>query len=97
MSEYFLRLDPNNYNSELEYLLDNDIFKFEDYKEDFETVKDFYKYMIPQKWTYTARKCYKIGCICSKCYEVPDDLKSESKMKFAVIKLVEKYGKPKKE
>ena len=52
MSEHFLRLDPNNYNSELEYLLDNDIFKLEDYKEffesckmskeDFETVKDFY-------------------------------------------------------
>jgi 5-methylcytosine-specific restriction endonuclease McrBC GTP-binding regulatory subunit McrB len=52
MSEYFLRLDPNNYNSELEYLLDNDIFKLEDYKEfytsgkmskeDFETVKDYY-------------------------------------------------------
>lgn len=73
------------------------VSKDEDYKEDFEIVKDFYKYMIPQKWTYTARKCYKIGCICSKCYEVPDDLKSECKMKFAVIKLVEKYGKPKKE
>ena len=52
MSEYFLRLDPNNYNSELEYLLDNDIFKLEDYKEffesgkitkeDFEKVKDYY-------------------------------------------------------
>lgn len=50
MSEHFLRLDPNNYNTELEYLLDNDIFKFEDYKEfytsgkmskeDFEIVKD---------------------------------------------------------
>lgn len=52
MSEYFLRLDLNNYNSELEDLLDNDIFKLEDYKEffasgkmskeDFEIVKDFY-------------------------------------------------------
>ena len=52
MSEHFLKLDPNNYNTELEYLLDNDIFNFEDYKEfytsgkiskeDFETVKDFY-------------------------------------------------------
>ena len=52
MSEYFLRLDPNNYNTELEYLLDNDIFKFEYYKEffesgkmskeDFEIVKEWY-------------------------------------------------------
>jgi hypothetical protein len=52
MSEYFLRLDPNNYNTELEYLLYNDVFKFEDYKEfyecnkmsekDWETVKDYY-------------------------------------------------------
>lgn len=52
MSEYFLKLDPNNYNTELEYLLDNDIFKLEDYKEffesgkmsieDFEIVKDYY-------------------------------------------------------
>ena len=51
----------------------------------------------PRHWTYTARKCYKIECMCSKCDEVPDDLKSKCKMKFAVIKLVEKYGKPKKE
>ena len=52
MSEYFFKLDPNNYNTELEYLLDNDIFKLEDYKEffesgkmskeDFEIVKDYY-------------------------------------------------------
>lgn len=52
MSEHFLRLDPNNYNTELEYLLDNEIFKLEDYKElytsgkmskeDFEIVKDYY-------------------------------------------------------
>ena len=51
----------------------------------------------PRHWTYTARKCYKIGCICSKCDAVPDDLKVKCKMKFAVIKLVEKYGKPIKE
>ena len=51
----------------------------------------------PRNWTYTARKCYKIGCMCSKCDEVPDDLKVKCKMKIAVIKLVEKYGKPTKE
>ena len=53
MSEYFLKLDPNNYDTELDYLLDNNIFEFDDYKsffengkmskEDFEKVKDFYK------------------------------------------------------
>ena len=52
LSEYFLKLDPNNYDTELDYLLDNRIFEFEDYKsfffffflskEDFEKVKDFY-------------------------------------------------------
>ena len=52
MSEHFLKLDPNNYDTELDYLLDNHIFEFEDYKsffffvqmskEDFEKVKDFY-------------------------------------------------------
>ena len=52
MSEYFLKLDPNNYDTELDYLLDNHIFKFEDYKsffesgkiskKDFEKVKVFY-------------------------------------------------------
>lgn len=52
MSEHFLRLDPSNYNTELEYLLYNDVFKFEDYKEfyecnkmsekDWEIVKDYY-------------------------------------------------------
>ena len=53
MSEYFLKLDPNNYDTEFDYLLDNNIFEFDDYKaffengkiskEDFEKVKDFYK------------------------------------------------------
>lgn len=53
MSEYFLKLGPNNYDTELDYLLDNHIFEFDDYeaffesskisKEDFEKVKDFYK------------------------------------------------------
>ena len=52
MSEYFLKLDPNNYDTELDYLLDNEIFSFEEFKilyqngkinkEDFEKVKDFY-------------------------------------------------------
>ena len=52
MSEYFLKLDPNNYNTELDCLLDNRIFEFEDYKsffesgkiskEDFKKVRGFY-------------------------------------------------------
>ena len=107
MSEHFLKLDPNNYDTEFDYLLNNGIFSFDEFKslyqegkitnEDFEKVKDFYKQMIPRYWTYTARKCYKIGCICSKCDAVPDDIKLKCKMKFAVIKLVKKYGRPTKE
>ena len=52
MSEHFLKLDPNNYDTELDYLLDNGIFSFDEFKslyqegkitnEDFEKVKDFY-------------------------------------------------------
>ena len=52
MSEYLLKLDPNNYDTELDYLLDNCIFEFDDYKsffesgkmskEDFEKVRGFY-------------------------------------------------------
>ena len=51
----------------------------------------------PQHWTYTARKCYKIGCVCSKCDEVPDDIKKQCKMKYSVIKLVRNIGKPKEQ
>lgn len=53
MSEYFLKLDPNNYNSELEYLLDSDTYTFQDYQEfycegllnnkEWEKVKDYYE------------------------------------------------------
>ena len=46
------KLDVNNYNTELEFLLDNNIFKFEDYeefynsgkmtKDEWEMVRGFY-------------------------------------------------------
>lgn len=52
MSEYFLRLDPYNYDDELDYMLDNNIFNFQDYKqmyenkaintEQFERIKEYY-------------------------------------------------------
>ena len=52
MSEYFLKLDPNNYDTELDYLLDTEIFSFDGFKilyqngkiskKDFEKVKVFY-------------------------------------------------------
>ena len=32
MSEYFLKLDSNNYDTELDYLLDNEIFSFDEFK-----------------------------------------------------------------
>ena len=51
----------------------------------------------PRRWTYGAVECYKIGCMCSRCNEVPDDVKKHCKMKFAVIELVKKYGRPTKE
>lgn len=52
MSEYFLRLDPYNYDTELDYLLANDIYTFDDYKnfyqnykitkDEFEKIKEYY-------------------------------------------------------
>ena len=52
MSECFLKLDPNNYDTELDYLLDNGIFSFGEFKslyqdgkitnEEWIKVKDFY-------------------------------------------------------
>lgn len=32
MSEYFERLDTNNYNTEFEYVLYNDLLKYRDWK-----------------------------------------------------------------
>lgn len=32
MSEHFLKLDTNNYDTEFDYLLNDDIYNFEDYK-----------------------------------------------------------------
>ena len=52
MSEYFLRLDPNNSNNEFDYLLGHRIFDLADFEEfykngriskrEWERVKDYY-------------------------------------------------------
>ena len=47
-----------------------------------------------RKWTASAIYCYKIGCNCSKCY-IPDIMETHCMMKFCVIELVKKFGKPK--
>lgn len=47
------------------------------------------------RWTKTAIECYKIGANCSKCKEVPEDLKTKCRMKKVILFLVRKYGKPK--
>ena len=53
MSEYFLKLDTNNYDTELDYLLKNDIYTFKEYKSFFENGKmskeDF---KIVKEWFY---------------------------------------------
>ena len=51
-------------------------------------------------WTPTAIKCYGIGCNCSKCrlIDEPESInKSNCCMKFIVIKLIKKFGKPKED
>lgn len=52
MSEYFLKLDSNNYDTELDYLLDNGIFSLDEFKslyqegklsdEEWEKIEDYY-------------------------------------------------------
>ena len=51
----------------------------------------------PQRWTYTAKKCYNIGCVCYKCDAVPDDIKAKCRMKYSVIQLVRNIGRPKEQ
>lgn len=48
---------------------------------------------ILEKWTPQAINCYKIGCNCKLC-EIANIIEEKCKMKYIVIKLVEKYGAP---
>ena len=51
MSEYFLRLDPNNYDNKILYLLENNIFSLQEFnilyksgkinKKDWQVIKDY--------------------------------------------------------
>lgn len=47
------------------------------------------------KWTRSSKECYKNGLMCYKCRTLPNDLKSECKMKPVVLELVRLYGRPK--
>lgn len=52
MSEHFLKLDTNNYDTELDYLLDNNFFSFDEFKslyqkgkvtnEEWERIREYY-------------------------------------------------------
>lgn len=46
-----------------------------------------------KKWTQSAIDCYFLGCVCHKCsvYEI---LGKRCKMKYVVLELVKKFGKP---
>lgn len=48
-----------------------------------------------RRWTRSAIECYKIGCVCSKCY-IPKLLESLKKcnMKPYVLESVKIFGKP---
>jgi hypothetical protein len=48
-------------------------------------------------WTNAAIDCYKRGCVCSGCYfeNFFTDEHQKCQMKFAVIELVKKFGRPK--
>ena len=48
-----------------------------------------------KKWTNASIDCYERQCKCEGCY-YQESLASKCKMKNSVIKLVEKFGAPKK-
>lgn len=50
--------------------------------------------MCGRRWSYTAIKCYMIGCNCSVCSSVPKWFKSQCQMKRSVKGLVKKIGVP---
>ena len=51
-----------------------------------------------ERWSYSARECYRIGCNCSKCrIKEFRELKIKCQMKQYVLELVKKFGAPKDE
>lgn len=49
---------------------------------------------IYRHWTISAKQCYLIGANCDKCKIVPNDIKKICRMKYAIILLTKKFGKP---
>lgn len=49
---------------------------------------------MPYTWSVSAVDCYELGCNCSKCNIIPQDMKKECQMKETVLELVRRYGKP---
>lgn len=47
-----------------------------------------------KRWTTTAKQCYLLGGMCKKCTILPEDLKEKCLMKYAIILLTNKLGKP---
>lgn len=45
------------------------------------------------KWTRSAKECYERGCICKGCL-INEQMEEKCQMKYTVIDLVKKYGKP---
>ena len=45
-------------------------------------------------WTTTAKQCYLLGGMCKKCTALPADLKEKCLMKYAIVLLTKKLGKP---
>ena len=59
--------------------------------------KNYYCGPMYKHWTFTAVKCYELGCNCSKCNLIGklDTLSKDTcKMKQAVMELVREIGKP---
>lgn len=48
---------------------------------------------VVRRWTRSAVDCYKIGCNCSRC-NIPLIMETPCKMKYSVLELVKKFGKP---
>lgn len=56
-------------------------------------LKNFSKDTI-RYWTCTAKQCYLLGANCEKCSILPEDIKKRCQMKYVILLLVKKLGKP---
>lgn len=60
------------------------------------TIRYYMPSEVSKTWTKQAIECYRNKLMCNIC-TLPEDIKTQCRMKGVVLDLVMKYGKPHKE